>query len=138
MAIWARVAGSIDVDDGDPIALSVSQRFGRGSTLGGGGVDLNDECATYLVVASFTGELSAAGEFGVTATLGGQALAGASASQAAAAADTAVSVSFPFLVSTGGGCNAVPQALGFSYSGDVPGTVLGGNVTVTRIMVADC
>ena len=59
MAIWARVAGSIDVEDGDPIALSVSQRFGRGSTLGGGGVDLNDECATYLVVASFTGELSA-------------------------------------------------------------------------------
>lgn len=138
MAIWARVAGTVDVEEGDPIPLLVSQRFGRGSTLDGGSLSLNEECATYLVVASFTGTLTAAGQFGVQATVGGQPLAGAEASQAAAAAGTLVNVAFPFLVATGGGCNAVPVNVGFTYAGDVEGTVTAGSVTVTRIMVKDC
>lgn len=138
MAIWARVAGTVDVEDGDPIPLLVSQRFGRGSTLDGGSISLNDECSTFLVEASFTGTLTAAGQFGVQATLGGQPVSGAEASQAAAAAGTLVNVSFSFLTSTGGGCNAVPETVGFVYTGDVEGTVTSGSVTVTRIMVKDC
>lgn len=138
MAIWARVAGTVDVSEGDPVPLLVSQRYGRGSTLEGGGLSLNEECATYLVAASFTGTLTAAGTFGVGATLGGQALSGASASEAVAAADDLATVAFTFLVSTGGGCNAVPESVGFVFTGDVDGTVESGSVTVTRIMVKDC
>lgn len=138
MAVWARLSGNEAVSNGDAIPLGTVQRFGRGSTLEGGAVSLNDECAVFLVVASFTGTLAEAGQFEVQATVGGQPLAGASASQAAAAAGTLVNVDFPFLVATGGGCNAVPVSVGFTYTGDVDATVTDASVTVTRIMVKDC